>query len=75
MPKGEEFVSTVSFTVGKVDSTKFIQSNIRIIRDGSISVNGRLEIKLSGKWQTVRIYDEFTPEANPNNTIANAACK
>jgi len=61
--------------VAKVDSTRFIQHNIRIIRDGSVGVNGRLEVKLSGKWQTVRSVEDVTPESNPNNTIANAACK
>jgi hypothetical protein len=65
----------VAFAVAKVDSPKFVNVNIRIIKDGNIGVKGRLEIKLNGKWNTVYAADVSSPESNPNNTIANSACK
>lgn len=45
IPPGETYASTVAFVIGKVDSPSMVDSNVRIISNGAISIKGRVEIK------------------------------
>lgn len=69
--KGENYPSTVSFVVGKVDSPSMIDSNVRIINNGAISIKGRVEVKIKEQWTTV-FKDS---DVNVNNNNAKTACR
>jgi len=67
-------VSNVSFTVGKADSPSMIGSNLRIIKKGKITSQGRLEIKFQDTWHTVQKAIGENKE-NLNLNIIISACK
>lgn len=71
VPPGENYVSTVAFVVGKVDSPSMIDSNVRIVSKGAISLKGRVEIKLREQWTTIVKHSDAT--VNGNN--AKTACR
>lgn len=64
-------LSNVSFVVSKVDSPAMIKKHVRIINNGKVDTIGRLEVKIDGKWHTIRKSDEI----DKNASIAKAACK
>ena len=64
-------LSNVAFVVSKVDSVKIIKKNIRIINHGLEDSAGRLEVKLDGRWNTIRASDDM----DVNKVIAKAACR
>lgn len=67
---GDTFVSPVSFVIAKVDSPGMVDSNVRVINKGKVSITGRLELKMSERWVTVVKDSDET--INRNN--AKAAC-
>ena len=64
-------MSNVSFVVSKVDTSAMIKKHVRIINNGKVDTVGRLEVKMDGRWHTIRKNDEIDKNAN----IAKAACK
>lgn len=66
----DTFISPVSFVIAKVDSPAMVDSNVRVIKGGKISIIGRLELKMSEKWVTVA----KDGDASVNRLNAKAAC-
>jgi len=71
VPPGENYVSTVAFVVGKVDSPAMVDSNVRVVFNGAISIKGRVEVKMREQWTTVVKHSDAA--VNGNN--AKAACR
>mmetsp|Transcript_43363 Transcript_43363/g.36327 ORF Transcript_43363/g.36327 Transcript_43363/m.36327 type:complete len:84 (+) Transcript_43363:1263-1514(+) len=72
VPAGGIAMSNVSFVVSKVDSPQMINRNVRIINNGQLDSVGRVEVKLDGKWNTVKAVED---DLNNMNNIAKASCR